>query len=134
MIYTVQITFIFLGQTVCVWFLATAFAPVLWNTQTRFKLFWIGLRIRNAFGMNQNCTFRICLFSQIVICDRLVGWVSFKTNVSETAGQIHLSNNVRCKGHTHLIDNVRCKMHQTRLQVKRTSRLRLKRKLRSVWK
>ena len=28
-------------------------------------------------------------------------------------------------GHSHWIDNVRCKMHQTRLQVKRTSRLRL---------
>ena len=42
-----------------------------------------------------------------------------QTNVSETAGQIHLSDNVRCKGHSHLSDNVRCKMHQTRLQVKR---------------
>ena len=31
-------------------------------------------------------------------------------------------------GHSHWIDNVRCKMHQTCLQVKRTSRLRLKRK------
>ena len=76
-----------------------------------------------------------CLFSQILICERLVGLVSFKTNVSETAGQIHLSDNVRCNGgHSHWIDNVRCKMHQTRLQVKWTSRLRLKRKLKSVWK
>ena len=33
---------------------------------------------------------------------------------------------------TDRIDNVRCNMHQTRLQVKRTSRLRLKRKLKSV--
>ena len=33
-----------------------------------------------------------------VICERLVGLVSFITNVSETAGQIHLSDNVRCKG------------------------------------
>ena len=33
-----------------------------------------------------------------VICERLVGLVSFKTNVSETAGQIHLSDNVRCNG------------------------------------
>ena len=32
-------------------------------------------------------------------------------------------------GHSHWIDNVRCKMHQTRLQVKQTSRLRLKRNL-----
>ena len=55
-----------------------------------------------------------------MICERLVGLVSLKTNVSETAGQIHW------------IDNVRYKMHQTRLQVKRTSRLRLKRKLKSV--
>ena len=47
-----------------------------------------------------------------------MGLVSFKTNVSETAGQIHLSDNVRCKGHSHLSDNVRCKMHQARLQVK----------------
>ena len=30
-------------------------------------------------------------------------------------------------GHSHWIDNVRCKIHQMRLQVKRTSRLRLKR-------
>ena len=35
---------------------------------------------------------------------------------------------------TSLSDNVRCKGHQTRLQVKRTSRLCLKRKLKSVWK
>ena len=64
-----------------------------------------------------------------------MGLVSFKTNVSETAGQINLSDNVRCKGgggHSHLSSNVPCKMHQTRLQVKRTSRLRLKRKLKSV--
>ena len=61
-----------------------------------------------------------------------MGLVSLKTNISETAGQIHLSDNVRCKGHSHLSDNVQCKMHQTRLQVKRTSRLRLKRKLKSV--
>ena len=37
--------------------------------QTRFELFWIGLRIRNAFGMNGNCTFCVCLFSQILIGD-----------------------------------------------------------------
>ena len=57
-----------------------------------------------------------------------MGLVSFKTNVSETAGK--LRDDVRCKGHSHLSDNVRCEMHQT--QVKRTSRLRLKRKLKSV--
>ena len=33
------------------------------------------------------------------------------------------------KGHSHLSYDVRCKMHQTRLQVKRASRLRLRRKL-----
>ena len=32
-------------------------------------------------------------------------------------------------GHRHLSDNVRCKMNHTRLQVKQTSRLRLKCKL-----
>ena len=42
---------------------------VLRNTQTRFELFWIGLRIRNAFGMNRNCTFCVCLFSKNLICD-----------------------------------------------------------------
>ena len=81
--------------------------------------------------MNRNCTFRVCLFLQMLICERLVGIVSFKTNVSETAGQIHLCD---VTGHSHWIDNVRCKMHQTRLQVKQTSRLRLKRKLKSVLK
>ena len=77
--------------------------------------------------MNRNCTFCVCLFSQIVICERWVGLVSFKTNVSETAGQIHL-NDIMCDvmGHIHWIDNVRCKMHQARLHVKRTSRLHLK--------
>ena len=50
-------------------FWQNAFAPVLRNTQTHFKLFWIGLRIRNAFGMDRNCTFCVCLFSQILICD-----------------------------------------------------------------
>ena len=30
----------------------------------------------------------------LVICERRVGLVSFKTNVSETAGQIHLSDNL----------------------------------------
>ena len=39
------------------------------HRQTRFELFWIGLRIRNAFGMNRNCKFHVCLFSQILICD-----------------------------------------------------------------
>ena len=67
-----------------------------------------------------------------MICEPWVGLVTLKTNVSETAGQIHLSDNMRGKGHSHLSDNVRCKMHQTRLQVKRTSHLRLKRKLKSV--
>ena len=61
-----------------------------------------------------------------------MGLVSFKTNVSETAGQTHLSDNLRWKGHSHLSDNVRCKMHETHLQVKRTSRLRLIHKLKSV--
>ena len=37
--------------------------------QAERPLVWIGLRIRNAFGMNRNCTFRVCLFSQILICD-----------------------------------------------------------------
>ena len=90
---TVQISFIFI-----VWYLTTAFTPtcILRKTQTRFELFWIGLRIRNAFGMNRNCTFCICLFSQILICDLWAlggfSFYSFKTNVSETAGQIHLSD------------------------------------------
>ena len=39
-----------------------------------------------------------------VVCERWVGLVSLKTNVSETAGQIHFSDNVRCKGHSHLSD------------------------------
>ena len=60
---------VYLHRTNAFWFLAAAFAPVLQSTQTRFKLFWIGLRIRNAFGMNRNCTFCVCLFSQILICD-----------------------------------------------------------------
>ena len=34
------------------------------------------------------------------MCDVRCGLVSFETNVSETAGQIHLSDNVRCKGHS----------------------------------
>ena len=50
--------------------------------------------------MNRNCTFAFASFRKFlsVICERLVGLVSFKTNVSETAGQIHLSDNVRCYG------------------------------------
>ena len=59
-----------------------------------------------------------------------MGFVSFKTSVFETAGQINLSDDVRRRGH--VSDNVRCKMHQMCVQVKRTSRLRLKRKLKSV--
>ena len=39
---------------------------------------------------------------------------------------------MRCTGHSHLSDKVRCEMHQTRLHVKQTSHLRLKRKLKSV--
>ena len=62
---TVQITFIFIGQ-IRIWFLANAFAPVLRNTQTRFELFWIGLRIRNAFDtFGTFVTFE----TQILICD-----------------------------------------------------------------
>ena len=69
---TVQITFIFLG-----------------NTQTRLEVLWIGLRILNAFGMNRKFTFCVCLISEIVICEHLVDLVSFETNISKTAGQIH---------------------------------------------
>ena len=80
---TVQITFIFIGQTHKIWFLANKFAPVLRNTQTRFKLFWIGLRIRKAFGINRNCTFCVCLFSQILICDLwALGGFSFRFGFS----------------------------------------------------
>ena len=31
----------------------------------------------------------LCLVSKILICEHLVGLVSFETNVSKTAGQIH---------------------------------------------
>ena len=49
--------------------------------------------------------------------------VSLKTNVSETAGQICLSDDL-CAVRGIASDNVRCKMHQTSLQIKRTSRLK----------
>ena len=52
-----------------IWFLANAFAPAYGNTQTCLKLLWIGLRIWNAFGMNQKFTLCVCLISQIWICD-----------------------------------------------------------------
>ena len=107
------------------------------NTQTYFELFWIGLRIRNAFGMNRNCTFRVCLFSQILICDLWAfGGCSFIPKLMFPKPLVKSIWAIMCDvtGHSHWIDNVRCKMNQTRLQVKRTSRLRLKRKLKSVWK
>ena len=47
---TVQITFIFIGQT----------HLVFGTCVTKHS---------NAFGMNRNCTFCVCLFSQILICD-----------------------------------------------------------------
>ena len=66
-LHTVQITFIFIGQThldfgkrVC---------TCVTKHSNAFRIFWIGLRIRNAFCMNRNCTFRVCLFSHILICD-----------------------------------------------------------------
>ena len=37
-----------------------------------------------------------------MICERWVGLVSVSVLVSETAGQIHLNDNMRCKGHSHL--------------------------------
>ena len=42
--------------------------------------------------MNRKFTFCVCLVSEIMICDLLAfgGYlVSFETNVSKTAGQIH---------------------------------------------
>ena len=112
---TVQITLIFYAKWI--WFLANAFAPALGNTQTCLGLLWIGLRIWNVFGMNWKFTFCICLVSEILICERLVGLVSFETNVSKTAGQIHEIELVLIPGWfiTWLSDNVQCKGHQTHL-------------------
>ena len=39
--------------------------------------------------MNRKFMFCVCLISEIVICERLVGLVLFETNVSKTTGQIH---------------------------------------------
>ena len=69
-LYTVQITFIFIGQTHLVF--GKRVCTCVTNTQTRFELFWIDLRIRNAFGTFG--TFE----TQILICDLWVlGGFSF---------------------------------------------------------
>ena len=108
-----------------IWFLSNAFAPALGNTQTCIELLWIGLRIWNAFGMSWKFTFCVCLFSEIVICEHLVGLVSFETIVSKTAGQIHEIELIYWDDLS-LDWAIMC-------DVKRTSRLRLKRKLKSLW-
>ena len=41
-------------------------------------------------------------FAGSVICERWMGLVSVSVLVSETAGEIHLNDNMRCKGHSHL--------------------------------
>ena len=101
---TVQITFIFIGQTRLVFGNRVCTCVAKHSNTFRTFLNWL----KNLKRVLHEPKLR---FSQIVICERLVGLVSFKTNVSETAGQIHLSDNVRCKGHSHLSYNVGCKMH-----------------------
>ena len=95
---TVQITFIFIGQTrlvvgkyvcTCVTKHSNAFQTFL-NWLKNSKRVWHEPKLDIS---------RLPLFANFdLICERLVGLVSFKTNVSETAGQIHLSDNVRCNG------------------------------------
>ena len=133
----VQITFIFIGQTRLVF--GNRVCTCVTKHSNAFQTFLNWLKnLKRVWHEPKLHILRLSLFANFdlwsVICELWVGLVSFKTNVSETAGQIHLSDNVRCKGHRHLSANVRCKMHQTRLQVKRTSRFRLKCKLKSVWK
>ena len=91
--FTVQITFIFIGQTrlafgnrvcTCVTKHSNAFQTFL-NWLKNSKRVWHEPKLHIS---------RLPLFAN-VICERLVGLVSFETNVSETAGQIHLRDNVR---------------------------------------
>ena len=66
-----------------------------------------------------------------MICECLVGLVSFEINVSKTAGQFHEIELVY-RDDLSLDWAIMCDV--TRLQVKQTARLRLKHKLKCVWK
>ena len=92
---TVQITFIFIGQTCLVF--GNCVCTCVTNHSNAFRTFlnWLknSKRVWHEPKLHSFASFRK-FWS--VICERLVGLVSFKTNVSETAGQIHFSDNVRC--------------------------------------
>ena len=64
---TVQITFIFIGQTHLVF--GKRVCTCVTKHSNAFRTFLNWLKNLNAFCMNRNCTFRVCLFSQILICD-----------------------------------------------------------------
>ena len=132
---TVQITFIFIGQTrlvfgkcvcTCVTKHSNAFQTFL-NWLKNSKRVWHELKLYIS---------RLPLFANFDLWSVSVWSVWFHSKLMFPKPLVKSIWAIMCDvtGHSHWIDNVRCKMHQTRLQVKRTSRLRLKRKLKSVWK
>ena len=131
----VCITFIFIGQThlhfgkrvcTCVtkhWNAFRTFLNWLKNSKRVLhepKLHILRLPLFAHFDLWSVSVWRVLFHSKLVFLKQLVKsiWA--------------IMCDVRRRGH--VSDNVRCKMHQMRVQVKRTSRLRLKRKLKSVWK
>ena len=131
----VQITFIFIGQTrlvfgkrvcTCVMKHSNAFRTFLnWPKNSKRVLHEPKLHIS-----------RLPLFANFDLWSVSVWWVYFHSKLMFPKPLVKSIWAIMCdvRGHSHVSNNVRCKMHQTRLQVKRTSRLRLKRKLKSVWK
>ena len=96
---TVQITFIFIGQTRLVFGKCVCTCVTKHSNAFRTFLNWLK-NSKRVWHEPKRHIFAFASFRKFwsAICERLVGLVSFKTNVSETAGQIHLSDNVRCNG------------------------------------
>ena len=99
--YTVQITFIFIGQThlvfgkrvcTCVTKHSNAFRTFL-NWLKNSKRVWHVWHVWHVWNAN---------FDVWSVIERCVGLVSVSVLVSETAGEIHLSDDMRCKVYRHL--------------------------------
>ena len=117
----------------------------IWNTYSKsYSTNHVYLHRPNAFGFwqmrlhlcyemrlawTETAHFAFASFRKFDLWSVSVWWVYFHSKLMFPKPLVKSIWAIMCDvtGHSHWIDNVRCKMHQTRLQVKRTSRLRLKR-------
>ena len=132
---TVQITFIFIGQTHLVFGKCICTCATKHSNAFRTFLNWLKNSKRVLHEPKLHIS-RLPLFAHFDLWSVSVWWVVSEQPKSKPKTLVKSIWAILCdvRVHSHVSYNVRCKMHQTRWQVKRKSRLRLKRKLKSVWK